>query len=151
MLVHRLRRRPTIKPALVGCLMWGYTYSMRVYVYSDTMLVSPVVPRTMTPVLLIQERCHAAMQSQKAVTAYFSSEQLLPFDFAERYTRGGVYSTTQPHPGSHPLLNNSQSHHRIVCWHDNFSLTVWSLSLNSSVLFGKNHNNKFYIPILSHC
>ena len=29
---------------------------------------------------------YTALQSQKAVTAYFSSEQLLPFDFVEQYS-----------------------------------------------------------------
>ena len=29
---------------------------------------------------------HTAVQIQKALTAYFSSEQLLPFDFDAQYT-----------------------------------------------------------------
>ena len=35
--------------------------------------------------IMFYVRLYSAVQSQKAVTAYFSSEQLLPFVFAERY------------------------------------------------------------------
>ena len=36
--------------------------------------------------VLVEHGSYAAVQSQKAVSAYFASKQILPFGFAERYT-----------------------------------------------------------------
>ena len=38
---------------------------------------------------------HTAVRSQKAVTAYFSSKQILPFGFAERHTWPESWPTTR--------------------------------------------------------
>ena len=34
----------------------------------------------------VNVEAHTTVQSQKAVSAYFTSEQILPFSFAEQYT-----------------------------------------------------------------
>ena len=68
MLVHRLRRWINNKPTLAEHLVFVE------YVQADD-VYGPV-----------REDCHAAVQSQKAVSAHFTSEQVLPFGFAGQRT-----------------------------------------------------------------
>ena len=50
-------------------------------------------------VLYDTNRSHyAAMQSQKAVSAYFTREQILPLGFAEQYVNRGMKKDYLNHP-----------------------------------------------------
>ena len=42
-----------------------------------------------TPQKLISSHNYAVLRSQRAITSYLKSEQLLHFDFLEQYTAGG--------------------------------------------------------------
>ena len=47
--------------------------------------VSPAATRYYNNLLLLQKHMYTAMQSQKTVSAYFTSKKILPFDFAKQH------------------------------------------------------------------
>ena len=107
MFVHRVRRWTSVKPILIQRLVssgelshqssatapdeWKKGeafapsgYSVVQSMPKHTVLFLPVIEKTLDK-LNKKRYVYTAVQGQRAVSAYFTSKQILPFSFAEQY------------------------------------------------------------------